>query len=887
MASEHSPDIILITETWCHSDISDAFLSLDGYELISELRCDREDTAMGRGGGLLVVYVKTGLTVFKLDKPLIFHQYCSFKIFDVNIFLIYRSPSAPPAAMDGLIELVKTAPKNSIFIGDFNLPEVNWSEAAAGGRTQGLRQAMEEKYMEQLVNTPTQVRGNILDLVITDIPDRIADITVTDGLGTSDHSAIFSTIIIENRVKNNKPVLNWRKADFAGMHLELKAEPWNELHRSETTEGKWAAFKGRLHAAVNKFVPVKPAGPLGRPPWMSRDIAAALRRKKRLWRQVGRSEEYKEVNRAVKNLIRKNKRAFEKRLAASGQDRKKEFYAYVKKKTKSRSSVGPLIDGNKNKITDDKEMANLLNSFFSSVFTKNDGQAAPQVGRTSGPIINDVTVTPDMIKKRIEKLRPSSAAGPDNIGPQLLQELKDIVAAPLAEIFNSSLREGVVPEDWRQANVTPIFKKGARTDPGNYRPVSLTSVCCKLLEGVIKDNIMDHLNNNDLINNSQHGFVPRRSCATNLLEFFEIATKSVDDGDPFDIVFLDFAKAFDKVPLAPLLAKLEGLGVSGQLLEWIRAWLTDRKQRVVLNGKASTWTEVCSGVPQGSILGPLLFVVYINDIDTATQMIEALRKFADDTKLGQRVATAEQRERLQAALDALIAWATKWGMQFNIKKCKVMHLGHANPKHVYTMNGEALESTDEERDVGVTITSSLKPSAQCAKAAKTANSVLGQLTRAFHYRDRNIFVRLYKQYVQPHLEFSVAAWSPWLEADKEILEKVQRRAIKMVAGLTSTTYEGRLKELGMVTLEERRHQADMTQVFRIVHGYDNVNAAQWFTGLNSERVTRRAADPLNLAQGRSRLDLRRNFFSQRVIAGWNAVPPELKRARTVLAFKRG
>ena len=193
-------------------------------------------------------------------------------------------------------------------------------------------------------------------------------------------------------------------------------------------------------------------------------------------------------------------------------------------------------------------------------------------------------------------------------------------------------------------------------------------------------------------------------------------------------------------------------------------------------------------------------MIFINDLDLAVTVIDLIRKFADDTKLGHVVATAEQRQQLQSVLDTLMAWAATWGMEFNIKKCKVLHLGHSNVNHVYTMAGEELGCTTEKKDVGVAVTADLKPSAQCARAARTAAAVLGQITRTFHYRDRNIFVRLYKQYVLPHLDFSSAAWSPWTIGDIETLEKVQKRAVAMISGLAGRTYEDRLRKLGMVTL---------------------------------------------------------------------------------------
>jgi hypothetical protein len=230
--------------------------------------------------------------------------------------------------------------------------------------------------------------------------------------------------------------------------------------------------------------------------------------------------------------------------------------------------------------------------------------------------------------------------------------------------------------------------------------------------------------------------------------------------------------------------------------------------------------DVDSGVPQGSVLGPLAFIVFINDIDDLTRLITIMNKFADDTKLGNIVTSQSDIDDLQKCIDDLVSWAEAWGMQFNVKKCKVMHIGRNNPKAQYTMNGTVLESTDEERDIGVKVHKSLRPSKQCTESARRANAVLGQISRAFHYRNKYTFIDLYKQYVRPHLEFAVPAWSPWTQGDREVLEKVQRRAVRMVSGLRGTTYEEKLAEIGILTLEERRLQYDLVQTFKIIRGFD-------------------------------------------------------------------
>jgi len=319
---------------------------------------------------------------------------------------------------------------------------------------------------------------------------------------------------------------------------------------------------------------------------------------------------------------------------------------------------------------------------------------------------------------------------------------------------------------------------------------------------------------------------------------------------------------------------------------WIRAWLVDRKQRVTINGKHSSWQKVLSGVPQGSVLGPVLFLIFINDLDKATTARQVVKKFADDTKLGQIIETVEDAVELQGSLDRLCKWAETWGMAFNVTKCHVMHIGKNNVKHTYNMSGKVLGITEEERDIGVTVTNNLKPSRQCQKAAQTAFTVLSQILRSFHYRDRHMFVNLYVQYVRPHLEFAVAAWSPWTQADINCLEKVQIKAVKAISGLKGQSYEERLAELKLPSLRERRREIDMLQTYRIVNGIDTEDSGQWFGRADTRRPTRNTVGKDNLVKKRGQHEFRNNFFSLRVTEEWNGLPDIVKEASTVQAFKR-
>ena len=550
----------------------------------------------------------------------------------------------------------------------------------------------------------------------------------------------------------------------------------------------WSVFHSKVVEVVNKCVPLKKVCRRKRPVWMSREVLKAVRKKRKLWRCFKQSkssadlDRYKRHEVYTKGLIRDTKVLFEKRLAKEVKINPKSFHSYVRSKQKVKEVVGPLqgIDGEL--IDGGKDMAEVLNDYFVSVFTEESTVLVPDSLCTkSSVLIRDVDFSVDVVSKKLKGLNSNKAPGPDSIHPIVLRECSDALSVPLSIIFSKCFDVGVVPSDWRIANVTPIFKKGNHSSPCNYRPVSLTSVVCKVMESIVKDAVLDHLLGNGLLNLSQHGFLPKRSCVSNLLEFLDDVTKQVDSSHNVDVIYLDFQKAFDKVPLGRLMQKTKALGVQGKCAEWINSWLSDRLQRVVVNGEVSSWRKVSSGVPQGSVLGPLLFLIFINDIDTS--LGSRICKFADDTKLYRVVDSVSDSVLLQSDLDKLVSWSEIWQMSFNVDKCKVVHFGSSNLGFNYCMNSTNLSCSDEERDLGVVVTNNLKPSKQCALSAARANRILGLIRRNFCNLGRDVVLNLYKQLVRPHLEYAIQAWCPFYEKDKFILEQVQRRATRLIPEL--------------------------------------------------------------------------------------------------------
>ena len=490
-----------------------------------------------------------------------------------------------------------------------------------------------------------------------------------------------------------------------------------------------------------------------------------------------------------------------------------------------------------------------------------------------------------MVLDALKGINTNKSCGPDMLHPRLLAELADTIASPVAILFNATLKHGVLPKDWKQAFVTPIYKKGSRHLPENYRPISLTSILCKIMERFIRDNIITHLLDEKLLSSKQYGFITGRSTTTQLLYYLDECVKKIATGGNVDAIYLDFSKAFDTVPHRRLLGKLEAYGIHGNTLNWIKGFLFDRTQEVVVNGAKSASAPVISGIPQGSVLGPLLFVIYINDL--LDDITSGGLMFADDTKVFRQITSREDSLELQSDLTKLEQWSNTWQLHFNAEKCHVLTLGkfeNIQHAHRYKIGNNELEHVSDEKDLGITIDSELNFGEHISRKVRVANAIVGQIRRSFSYLDCNTFRRIYTAFVRPHLEYGEAVWSPHLRKYIEMLENVQVRATKLVDGLGNLEYHERLKRLDLPTLEFRRRRGDMIETYKHFSSYDRSTIASTF--LPRERPSRQHNFQLHVPKSNDgQRGVQTNSFYHRVAPVWNNLPRNVVDSKHVDEFK--
>ena len=894
IAGSVRPDVMCFTETWLTADINDCEISIPGFQ------CIRTDRQSGRGGGV-ILYHTTNLNAHLLDTFYNFdgstEAMCcrvSGALKNATIGVVYRAPGS--TGMELLAKLEQWRSRNDLLLlGDFNAPGIDWVDLNSSSSTSTFDTALldwaldgnlTQHLLEPTRRLPTQ-QHNTLDLVFTSLPMDLENLMYLSPIANSDHVTIqFDWLrCAPNYIGNTVKHSIW-KADFDLLRREANRLDWDLAGCTDVNEA-WTKIRNNLSSLVSSHVPtVRRRKLCSGPPWIDNELRQLFKRRQRLWNNFRRSSSSLDYGRykACRNLCtlkkREKRKLYELQLLDEATTNSKRLFGYVKRRSKSGIGIPPLLLSG-SLVEDDCSKAEALAAQYGSVFAQESTllPSFPQCHLSDS--IDNVVIDVDGVVKSLRMLKPQSSPGPDGIHPLLLRNLACELAPPLTQLFRLSLNQGRIPDEWKTATVQPIFKGGSKNVPENYRPISLTSVVCKVLERLIKSQLQDFLRSCNAISPAQHGFQKNRSCTTNLLIARERWAHELDQGNHLEVVYIDFSKAFDKVPHQRLLLKLLSYGVKGKLLDWIASFLSDRRLRVRVNAAYSDFLPATSGVPQGSVLGPELFKIYVNDLPACIASECIL--YADDLKIWTPVASLHQALELQQSLDKLVEWSTLWELPINSRKCAVLPVGTSTPLHPYSLGGVPLNIVEQIKDLGIIVSADFKSILETNRKVAVSSRVLAMLRRAFSCWTPDIFRKLFTSFVRPLLEYGQPAFFPMTKGECDRLESVQRRGTRWIPALRGLTYPERLEHLDLFSLDYRRRRGDLIFTRRILLGQLGPEISSFFA-LNTAGPTR--GHSLKLFKPRRQILRTNATLSTRVVNDWNRLPPAAVDISSEASFKK-
>lgn len=866
-------DVLCFTETWLQSDIFDSELcDTSKYDIF---RCDRNLTATSKstGGGVMICARRELGASLK-------HEWCCGDTLesicvsiqgsrlgssgDLCIILVYLPPddmlyiSRIGSLLNSIKNFYELNPSdNYLIVGDFNFSCVLWNEETYSILHQGKTDTqnaigafIDELYYLGLIqyNLILNSCNNILDLCFSNLALSVFETSPLSKLDKY-HPAL-SINIPDLHFKPLKeiahPHYNFHKANYDKIITFLNNINWQEILDTGTVDDAVAVFYEKVYECFSLYIPISTFNN-SYPVWYSKALIKIIREKTKFhikWKKFKNPRDYDTFSLLRTRQHRVQDQCFERFTSSTERlirHSPKVFWKYVKSK-RGGSSYPQYFTIGGVRYDNPSNICSAFSAFFESVFSAHSSSNSVPINIVSDntDVLSHIVVSEDAVLKKLQSLDKSKGAGCDLVPPIFLSTCAQSIALPITILFRRSLDECVFPSLWKKADIIPVHKKGPKTKIENYRPISKLITVAKVFEDLVLDSIYPLVSRG--IPETQHGFLKGRSTVSNLACFTEFVIRNMEGGGQVDVVYTDFEKAFDRVDHDILLAKLNSLGIHGDLLRWVNSYLSNRSQAVVLGGYKSDYITVPSGVPQGSHLGPLFYNAYIYDIHKCFKNSKHLL-YADDKKIFISIKSFADCELLQADLDNLFEYYRKNKINLSIQKCQCISFTRkTNPiTFSYNFDGVVVERVGTIRDLGVILDSKMDMTSHLDHIINRANRNLGFVMRTCrNFKHPISFKIIYYAYVRCILEYASSIWSPFYAVHVNRIERIQKKFIShlnFIFRKHTNSYEQNCRIYKLLTLEERRDLLDMGLLHDILRG--GLSCPDLLAGLSLRAPSRR------------------------------------------------
>lgn len=892
-------DIICIAETKLNNTYETSKLELAGFK-----EPYRKDRDVNNGGGLLI-YVKSNIHSIRRND--LEDQFCENIWLEIRssnkkflLGLYYRPPNSTSDYWDYFennIELVSDLNCDLLILGDFN------QDMLKTNTNNHLKQIMSKFSLTNLINEPTRITPTsetCLDLILTNHKSIITTYEVLAPFH-SDHCTVAAEVTFKTykSLSYKKTLWKYEQADLESIKYKLETTNWSFINTLENMNIINETFTKNLLDICNECIPkvtltVRPNDK----PWMTNEIRRIMRQRDRLYTKAkSKNNEtqwhnYRLKRNEVIDEIRKAKKKYfqslQDQLACENLSPNK-WYKIAKEisKTKNKNDPSPPLVNNGITNIHPFDKAEILNKHFSEISSIEN---EPQLPDQTVPDFNlsNIIISEQDVGDQIQMLNANKPGGPDEIMPRLIKMTGKHLIKPLTLIYNKSIELGQVPCQWKMSNISAIFKgKGDEYNPSNYRPISITSCLGKILEKIIFKYLYNYLQEYEILTKYQSGFRPHDSTVNQLLEIYHIIIENLDKGKEIKFIFCDVSKAFDKVWHAGLLYKLKKYGVNGNILRWFSSYLSERKQRVFNEGFYSTWKDTLAGVPQGSVLGPYLFLLYVNDI--VDNIKSNIRLFADDTSLFTVIDNTDSLNVLTEDLLNIARWAQDWCIILNPSKTKSMTFTRKKSNNIASdilFDNQTITDEASHTHLGITLSSDATWGEHINTIYDKAACRLNTLRMLKYDLDRKSLIRFYLSFIRPILEYGNIIWDGCNKQQSDLLESIQLDAARIITGLRRGTSHSILyDELGWCSLSIRRKNSKLIHFYKIL----NYETPQYINDILNRYNTYQTNYTLrnqNLRYPTPRTTSFQNSFFISTIDAWNNIDPALNNATSLYSFKR-